>query len=218
METRDLGVGRTVRLPKVAESDLAEAALSEELDLYAALLHDADHAGLVGEGTIEGSLLSEVNLSEAKLGPLTLSDVVLRQVDLSNASLQQVVARRTEWRSCRAIGLRLSFELVTDLSIVDCKLDYATVHVEKVKAIAVFAGCSFREATISGDLSNTVFQDCDFTGTEFRARSASKCDLRTSRLNEARGLLTLKGATISMDQAVAMSAMIAAEAGLIVAG
>lgn len=170
------------------------------------------------EGTIDSALLSDLDLAGAKLGPLTLSNVILRQVDLSNASLQQVVARRTEWRSCRAIGIRLSIDLATDLSIMDSKLDYATLHVEKVKGIAAFIGCSFREATISGDLSNTVFQDCDFTGTEFRARTASKCDLRTSRLTEARGLLTLRGATISMDQAVAMSAVIAAEAGLIITG
>jgi uncharacterized protein YjbI with pentapeptide repeats len=198
--TRDLGGGRKINLPDV--DDLAPASLGDLQD----------------EGTIETALLTDVDLSEAKLGPLTMSNVMLRQVDLSNTSLQQLVARRTEWRSCRAIGMRLSLDLATDLSIVDCKLDYATVHLERVKGIAAFVGCSFREATISGDLSNTVFQDCDFTGTEFRARSASKCDLRSSRLTEARGLLTLKGATISVEQAVAVSAMIAAEVGLIVAG
>lgn len=199
MPTRDLGDGRWIKLPAV--DDLAPANLSDLLD----------------EETLDAALLGEADLTDAKLGSLTLSDVILRQVDLSNASLQQVVARRTEWRSCRATGLRLSLELASDLSIVDSKLDYATVHIEKVKGIAAFTGCSFREATISGDLSNTVFQDCDFAGAEFRARSASKCDLRSSRLTEARGLLTLKGATISMEQAVAVSAMIASEAGLIIA-
>jgi uncharacterized protein YjbI with pentapeptide repeats len=198
--TRDLGGGRRIILPTVEE--LTPSNISDELD----------------EGTIDSALLSDLDLAGTKLGPLTLSNVILRQVDLSNASWQQVVARRTEWRSCRAVGVRLSLDLATDLSILDSKLDYATLHLEKVKGIAAFTGCSFREATISGDLSNTVFQDCDFTGTEFRARTASKCDLRSSRLTEARGLLTLKGATISMDQAVAISGVIAAEAGLIVAG
>lgn len=193
------------------------AALGGEFELRAALVDGGDHAGLVGEGTIEGSVLSNVDLSGAKLGPLTLSDVSMRQVDLSNASLQQVVARRTEWETCRAIGVRLSVELAADLSIVDCRLDYSTVHLEKVKGAAVFERCTFREATISGDVSNTLFLDCDFAGTEFRVRKATKCDLRTSRLSGARGLLTLKGATISMEQAVGVSAMIASEAGLIVA-
>jgi uncharacterized protein YjbI with pentapeptide repeats len=214
---RELAGGRSIHLPAVDPDDLAAARLDAELDLRAAMVEGGSYEGLVAEGTIDGSLLSGVDLSGAKLGPLTLSDVVLRQVDLSNASLQQVVARRVEWQTCRAIGVRLSVDYATDLSIVDSRIDYAVIHLEKVKGVAVFSGCSFREATISGDLSNTVFVDCDFVGTEFRARTASKCDLRASRLNEARGLLTLKGATISLDQAVAISAMIATEAGLIVA-
>lgn len=112
--------------------------------------------------------------------------------------------------------MRLSVDHASDLSIVDCRFDYATIHLEKVKDVAVFTGCSFREATISGNLSNVLFLDCDFVDTEFRATRAAKCDLRSSRLTSARGLLTLRGATISTDQAVSISALIATEAGLIV--
>lgn len=83
--------------------------------------------------------------------------------------------------------------------------------------MAVFSGCTFREATISGDLSNVVFADCDFVETEFRVTRAAKCDLRGSRFTDARGLLSLRGAMISPDQAVAISGSIAREAGLIVA-
>jgi len=177
-----------------------------------------DYAELAEEASIDGVTLKNLDLSEVKLGPVTFTDVAMRNVDLSNASLQRVVARRVEIRGSRAVGVRLSLELATDLSIMDSKLDYANLHLEKVKGVAVFESCSFREATIAGDLSNTVFLDCDFTGTEFRARSASKCDLRTSRLTGARGLLSLRGAKITMEQAVTISAMIAAEAGLVVAG
>jgi hypothetical protein len=63
-----------------------------------------------------------------------------------------------------------------------------------------------------------VFADCDFIETEFRATRAAGCDLRSSRFAGARGLLSLRGATISPDQAVAVSGLIAAEAGLVVAG
>ncbi|HEV2782387.1 MAG TPA: pentapeptide repeat-containing protein [Actinophytocola sp.] len=173
---------------------------------------------MAGEGTISTAIVERVDLSGAKLGPLTLTDVVLRSVELSNASLQQVVARRVELRTCRAMGLRLSLELATDLVVEDCRLDYGLLHIEKVKGVAVFLGCSFREATISGDLSNVVFADCDFIDTEFRATRASNCDLRTSRFTTARGLLSLRGATIGPEQAVAVSNLIAAEAGLIVEG
>jgi uncharacterized protein YjbI with pentapeptide repeats len=202
-------------LPDV--SPTKPAILEADLDLDDVLVDGGDYTGLVADGTIAASIIQGVDLSRAKLSPLILSNVSLRQVDLSNASLQRLVARRTEWRTCRAIGLRLSIDHASDLSIVDCRLDYATIHLEKVKGGgAVFTGCSFREATIGGDLSNVRFVDCDFVETEFRATRAAKCDLRSSRLASARGLLSLRGATISSEQAVAVSLMIAAEAGLIV--
>lgn len=203
-----------IQLPDV--SPTTAAILEAELDLDEVLVDGGDYTGLVATGAIAASIVRGVDLSKAKLGPLTLSNVSLRNVDLSNASLQQLVARRTEWRTCRAIGLRLSVDHASDLSFVDCRLDYATIHVEKVKGGAEFTGCSFRDTTIGGDLSNTRFVDCDFVETEFRATRAGKCDLRSSRLTSARGLLSLRGATISAEQAVEVSSMIAAEAGLII--
>src|SRR5439155_18641035 len=104
-----------------------------ELELESVLVDGGEYTGLVAAGTISGSVVRQADLSNVKWGPLTLVDVLLKQVDLSNAAWQRVVARRTEVRTCRAIGLRLSVELATDLSIVDCRLDYTNLHIEKVK-------------------------------------------------------------------------------------
>jgi uncharacterized protein YjbI with pentapeptide repeats len=217
--TRELTAKRFINLPDVDADNPPETAgtLEADLDLESVLVDGGDYTGLVAEGTIAGSVVRHADLSTVRWDPLTLVDTLLQQVDLSNAVWQRVTARRAELRTCRAIGLRLSAELVTDVSIVDCRLDYATLHLEKVKGVAAFTGCSFREATISGDLSNVLFLDCDFVDTEFRVNRAAKCDLRTSRLTTARGLLSLRGATISPEQAVSISAQLAAEAGLIVA-
>jgi uncharacterized protein YjbI with pentapeptide repeats len=219
MATRQLAGGQVIHGPNVDTDELTESAagFESEFEMASVLVDGGDFAGAAGEGAIEGSVLRQVDLSGAKLGPLTLVDAVLRGADLSNASLQQVVARRVELRTCRAIGLKLSIELGTDLAVEDCRLDYAIVHIEKAKGITAFLGCSFREATISGNLSNVVFADCDFIDTEFRVNQAKNCDLRTSRIDSARGLLSLRGATISPEQAVAASGRIATEAGLIVA-
>jgi uncharacterized protein YjbI with pentapeptide repeats len=201
MPIRELSNGRSINLP----------------DLETSLEHGSDLEACINDDTISDTLIHDADIAGLKLGPLTLSNVVLRQVDLSNASLQRLVVRRGLWRTCRAMGLRLSIELASDLSIEDCRFDYANIGLQKVKGIAVFSSCTFREATLSGDLSNIVFLDCDFIDTEFRATRATNCDLRTSRLTSARGLLTLRGATISTDQAVAISALLATEAGLVVA-
>lgn len=201
------------------DDDVPEASANfvGEFEFDSVRIEGGDQADAVGEGTVNTAVVERVDLTRAKLGPLTLANVLLRNVELSNASLQRVVARRTAIKGCRTIGLKLSLDLAMDLSVEDCRLDYATLHVEKVKGIAVFRGCTFREATISGDLSNVWFQDCDFVETEFRVRRAAKCDLRSSRFDSSKGLLSLRGATISPEQAVAISGMIASEAGLIVA-
>jgi uncharacterized protein YjbI with pentapeptide repeats len=194
----------------------ARADFDGEFEFDTVRIEGGDQTNAVGEGTINTAIVERVDLTQAKLGPLTLANVLLRNVELSNASLQRVVARRTAIRASRAIGLKLSLDLAMDLSVEDCRLDYAILNVEKVKGVAVFRGCTFREATISGDLSNVRFQDCDFVETEFRVTRAAKCDLRSSRIDSSKGLLSLRGAMISPEQAVAISGMIAAEAGLIV--
>jgi len=51
-------------------------------------------------------------------------------------------------------------------------------------------------------------------GAEFALSAATGCDLRTSRLAAARGLLTLRGARVSADQAAGMGPSLATEAGL----
>lgn len=61
-----------------------------------------------------------------------------------------------------------------------------------------------------------MFADCDFRGAEFRARRATKCDLTRSRLAGASGLLTLAGAVITDEQAMALSGQLATEVGLVI--
>ena len=66
-----------------------------EFEIDSETVEGGEYQGAVGEGRIEDSVLRNVDLAEAKLGPLTLVGSELRGVDVSNASLQQVVARRT---------------------------------------------------------------------------------------------------------------------------
>ena len=169
-----------------------------------------------GAGSMAESVLDGVDLSGARLGPLMLTDVVLTQVDLSGAVLHEVTARRVELVRCRAMGVRLEFAQVADVYAEGCRFDYGSLHVQRAKGRAAWRECTFREATITGDLSDAVFLDCDFAGAEFDTALAKGCDLRSSRLVGARGLLSLRGARITADQAVSVADQLAAEAGLIV--
>ncbi|MFI6031379.1 pentapeptide repeat-containing protein [Amycolatopsis magusensis] len=60
-----------------------------------------------------------------------------------------------------------------------------------------------------------LFTDCNLTGAEFQATKAGGCDLRGSELTGARGLLTLRGATLDAGQAASAAAAIVTDAGLL---
>lgn len=211
--------GLKVQRPSIDVEDLAEeaAAFKGEFDYDLARIMGGEQPGVSGEGVVAHSIISAGNLSDAKLGSLELSDVRFDNVNLSNAALREVTIRRTEFVGCRAAGLQVSAVQVADLCMERCQLDYATIRVDQIKNGAAFVECSFREALFVGDLTNVIFLDCDLTGAEFQASRAVSCDLRGSRLDDVRGLLTLRGAKISHDQALSVASLIATESGLTVA-
>ncbi|AHI00869.1 hypothetical protein KALB_7511 [Kutzneria albida DSM 43870] len=208
----------SVQRPDLDLELLTEAGgeLSGELDLDEQRVVGGGQRGGHGRGRIVSSLVARTDLSGARFGPLELVDSVLEDVDLSNAVLQGVQVRTVELRNCRAIGLTLSADRSSALSVRDCQLDFASVHLEQSRGGAAFVGCSLREARLSGDLAKAVFEDCDLTGAEFRATGAKGCDLRGSTLTGAQGLGAMRGAVISLEQAVSIAAELAAELGLAV--
>jgi uncharacterized protein YjbI with pentapeptide repeats len=216
MEFRDLR-GRSIQRPTLDEDDLSDVSLNlkGEFDVDEARLV-GDQQSVVGEGRLRRSLIVDANLSGSVLTPLDVQDVRLSEVDLSNATFVATTARRIELLNCRGVGLQLSFELVADLFVEDCRMDYALVRIDRSKGAVVFHRCSFREATIQGDLSRVAFVDCDFGGAEFQVQRAEGCDLSDSQLAGAQGLLTLRGAEITRDQAVSVADVLATEAGLVV--
>lgn len=217
MKFRDVSGGRSLQRPALDKDDLVEqrAAFKGEFAYEDARLNGSGQAGVTGEGLLRRCVVDGVDLSCAVLAHLDVMDVRLEGVDLSNASVGGAV-KRVELLRCRGIGLRLALEHAVDMYAHDSRLDYAIIEIGRVKGLAVFDGCSLRESVISGDLSGVVFSDCDLTGAEFAANRAQDCDLRGSRLDAARGLLSLRGATISAAQALDVADALATEAGLIV--
>lgn len=198
-------------------TDPTDVSFDGEFDLDSVLIADADHAQIKGRGSITESIIERTNLSETQFAPITVSETRLVSADLANASWQGVTARGVTFTRCRAIGLRLAIDHALDLCFEDCVLDYASIHIERVKRGLVFKGCSFREATISGALAETTFLDCDLSNAEFTVTSAFGCDLRGSQLATTRGLTRLRGAKVSIDQVVSFSGQLAAETGFDIA-
>lgn len=168
----------------------------------------------IADGQLDSAMTNGADLAETRAEPLELVDVQLTETELSNARWRRLLARRVELLDCRAIGLRLDLERVTDLRAVRCRFDYAHLHIEQAKGPVRFEGCSMRETVITGDLRTTVFDDCLLAGTEFRAERATGCDLRGCDISAIRGLLSLRGAVLEAPQVFAAAVPIARAAGL----
>ncbi|HEX4723951.1 MAG TPA: pentapeptide repeat-containing protein [Pseudonocardiaceae bacterium] len=218
MEFREVAGDKSVRRPSFDVADLVDTPA----DFHADFTYDdvrvtgGDQTGVSGDGVLRKCLVTGVNLTEARLSHLDLRDTRFADVELSNATLDVNTVRAVEFLTCRATGLRLAIGQATDLYFGDCKLDYAGIEITKVKGLTVFEGCSFRDARLFGDLSDTVFVDCDFAGADFAAQRAERCELPGSRLVGARGLLTLRGARLTRDQAISVADVLATEAGLVI--
>jgi uncharacterized protein YjbI with pentapeptide repeats len=209
---------KAVRRPILDVEDLTPSALSlaGRFAHDECLVEDIDQAGATGQGSLRHVLMSRSSLADTRFAELELLDVAFRQVAVSNASWEQVTARRVEMVACQAVGLQFGLTKAEDLYIEDCRLDYARIDVDRHRGIVAFHRCTFNEALLSGDLSGIVFSDCHFKGAEFQARRATNCDLTTSRLTGALGLLTLAGAAITETQAMTLSSQLATEAGFVI--
>jgi uncharacterized protein YjbI with pentapeptide repeats len=219
VEVRAFGRKRVLRRPDVDPGELVDSAtpLTGSIDIDAENLTGGDFTGVSVRGAISRSELTSVILAESRAGPLTMLDTVLRRVDLSHAEWIALTARRVEILDCRATGWRSTFDLAQDFYMEDCRMDYCVLTIVRAKDLNVFKGCAFRNATIGGDLSNVIFDECLLDGVEFLAHAATGCDLRGSRLDGITGLMSLRGALISPDQAVTLVPQFAAEAGITIA-
>jgi uncharacterized protein YjbI with pentapeptide repeats len=210
---------RSPRPPRVDASELraVSSILSGELDLFQARL-TCDHAGLAGGGEMAEVVAEGASLAQSRLDPLHLTDVVLRRTDLSNASWAGMTARRLMVSGCRTVGWRVICDFAEELVVEECRWEHGGLHLGRSRGGVVFRGCTFAGTSLRGDFSRMVFDGCDFAGAEFAVSAAARCDLRTSDLEGARGLTTLRGARIRSEQAMGIADLLAVEAGFLLDG
>ena len=204
---------RPVGIEDLPTSELSLAGRFSYSDCQA---DDVDQADAVGQGALQNVVVARSNLTGSRITGLELIDVALNNVVVANAAWEKVTARRVEVLNCQATGLQLGLVKAEDLYFEDCKLDYSRLEVDQRRGVIAFHRCTFTEALLDGDLSGVVFSECEFKGAEFRARRAANCDLTSSRLSGAAGLLTLVGAKITEEQAMTVSGQLATEAGLVI--
>lgn len=216
MKFRKIDDKLSMRRPLVETERLRplEDGLDNDFEWSERLIEGADWSGGHGDGSLESSAIRGADLSGAVLSPFEVVDVTVDHAVLSNARWEQTTARRVEITESQLVGWQAQFALVQDLYVADSRADFAGISIGSAKGPVVFERCRFQNATFLGDLSKTVFIECTFPGADFsRVSNAKGCDLRRAELGGITGLMSLKGALITADQAVEIAGELAVAAG-----
>ncbi|MEU5155234.1 pentapeptide repeat-containing protein [Glycomyces sp. NPDC021274] len=185
-----------------------------DFELSECLFDGLQWTGGHGDGSLDQSLLRSVDFSGTVLSPFEIVDVTVERSMLANARWERATARRLEITDSQLVGWQAQFALAQDVYIADCRADFAGISIGTAKGPVVFERCRFMNATFLGDLSRTVFIDCAFPGADFsRVSNAKGCDLRRAELSGINGLMSLRGALITADQAVEIAGELATAAG-----
>jgi uncharacterized protein YjbI with pentapeptide repeats len=140
---------------------------------------------------LSGVRLSATELAESSWASVTVINSVLAGVSMHGAGLRQVA-----FRGCKLTGVNLRGATLAAVSFENCLLDDA-------------------------DFGRATLRQCTFRGSQLRAADLShvtldRVDLRGAELGLILSPDSLRGATISTDQLVAIAPLLAGQAGIVV--
>jgi uncharacterized protein YjbI with pentapeptide repeats len=185
-----------------------------DFELSERLIDGLEWTGAHADGSLDQSLLRSVDLSGTALAPFEVVDTTIERSVLSNGRWERATARRLEITDSQLVGWQTQFSLAQDVYVADCRADFAGISIGTAKGPVVFERCRFMNATFLGDFSKAVFIECAFPGADFsRVANAKGCDLRRADLSGITGLMSLRGALITADQAVDIAGELATAAG-----
>lgn len=216
MKFRKIDEQRSMRRPLVEVDRLTplEEDLDQDFEWSERSIDGQDWSGQHGDGSLEASAIRDADMSGVELTPFEVVDVTVDHSVLSNSRWERATARRLEITESQLVGWQAQFSLAQDVYIADCRADFAGLSIGSAKGPVVFERCRFMNATFLGDFSKAVFIDCTFPGADFsRVANAKGCDLRRSEMTGITGLMSLKGALITADQAVDIAGELATAAG-----
>jgi uncharacterized protein YjbI with pentapeptide repeats len=148
----------------------------------------------------------------ARIARTRMDSVEFTGCDLSSLRWQDGKISRVRFDSCKFLAARIQAVTMEHVVFTGCKLDYATLDQIRATGPVLFAGCSLREAELTGcDLAGSLFDDCDLRLTGFGPGSYRRCDLRGNDLSALAGASRLKDVIIDHAQTMQLGEALAAE-------
>ena len=193
--------------------DLTMFVPSEHLESI--MVVDCKMAGVVARAlSIDGVVFENGEISSSKLRKSTLADVEFQNCLLFGTDFDGSGWLRVTFTGGMSSGLVVTDSTVQDVRFTSTKLNLANFRMSRLKRV-IFSNCDLSDADFQGTvMRNVIFKNCDLTGAEFSGSISEGVDLRSSNISMIKGVSSLKGATISIDQMVGIAHIMAAELGL----
>jgi uncharacterized protein YjbI with pentapeptide repeats len=194
---------------KLKESSVCD---DDEIEVTSSLVRGADITS-ASKLSFEAARVEASTLLGLVIDRMEMTDSVC--VKLEAAALQAYKANllRVELIDCRMTGTEFAEGQFEDCLFRNVKFDDSGFRFASFKRVR-FENCILRQADFTGaKLTHVVFRECELEAANFVSAQAAHVDITGEDLTLAKGLLGLKGATISSEQLMQLAPLFAAELG-----
>ncbi|HSX05749.1 MAG TPA: pentapeptide repeat-containing protein [Candidatus Saccharimonadales bacterium] len=189
--------------------------IEAELELDGLLVRDANFTD-ARRISIDGSKLVGVVMAGAVLDKFECSDTELTKLEAAGVQAYKANFLRVTMADCRLTGAELAEATFEDCVFKNVKFDEAGfrfAHFTRVR----FENCMLRAADFSNaQLKQVVFTGCDLEMTSFMSANCKAVDVTGEDLAQVKGILGLKGATVSTEQLILLAPLLATELGFVI--
>jgi uncharacterized protein YjbI with pentapeptide repeats len=213
-----LGPPREPKVPaELRPAGDVQRELEHEQTVETAVYGDVDLAGALAEGVVfDRCGFRRTSLAGAHLSSVRFIDCVVQTSDLSNVRAEKARLERVTLSGCRATGLACNDGLLSDVAVVDCKVDLTNWRFARFDVVTFdscnLAGADFTEA----DLRGASFIGCDLSGAQFHKATMTGTRFRRCELEGVGGITSWEGAVVHPDDLLELSYILAGALGIVV--
>jgi uncharacterized protein YjbI with pentapeptide repeats len=141
-------------------------------------------------------------------------DVELVRCDLSGCDFTEGTFHRVTLHECRATSIEVGLMTWRHVTVTDCRLDDANLRGAQLEQVC-FETVNCARADFGGArLEGVRFPGSDLAAADFSNARCTDLDLRDARLEGLKGIASLRGATIGVDQLFGLAGGFAVALGI----
>jgi uncharacterized protein YjbI with pentapeptide repeats len=175
---------------------------------------DVQVAELVPDVEIRESVWVAADLAGRHLTGFQCRDTRFENCDLSGLVLDGASLTRVSFAGCRMTGIVLAGATLQDVRVDGSPAELANLRMTRARYLFIEDSSLRRVEFYQASIGDSALLDCDLTGADFTGCRVSNLDLHGSVLDDLHAALSLRGATISPDQAIALTPSLLADAGI----